>query len=175
MKKVTNKICSTVLAGLFILACSTDSFATDKEVDLTPSSEYTPITIMQSCEKQPVVAKSSGVYVADSIIGEPVTGMKEGNYDSVYWILNMSGSGGTCWIEFSCSVPVNLLEVKLAVDRSTGLWEYFDTVRVNNMAKNDDYVYARWDDGGGYLALAAYGDAYIDRGHVTGMTVNGWW
>lgn len=115
------------------------------------------------------------VSFAGDIYGEPVREMQSGMYDnnSVYWQVRVQGDGTDCWVDLECSKDVNRLSTKLMVDRSYALEIYYDTYTLSNMAKNDNYVYTRWQ-GTVFAAIAARGEGTINTTRVASIRVSGW-
>lgn len=115
------------------------------------------------------------VSFAGGIYGEPVREMQHGMYDNntIYWQVRVQGDATDCWVDLDLSSNVNRLSTKLMVDRSVALEVYYDTYTLSNMARNDKYVYTRWQ-GTTFAAIAARGEGTINTTRVASIRVSGW-
>lgn len=170
-KRYYKNLVSVMMVIVLVISANFSVFAATTE-----NNGYESIDLMfQQADNTPIVtAVDKGVLSIDAIT-DPVTSVKEGAYDSVVWIANMSGSGSTCWIELDYGTKATQLKTILTVERSTGLWIHYDYYDVVKIAKNANNVYSRWDSDATFVALCASGKAYINGTQVTGMSVDGWW
>lgn len=112
---------------------------------------------------------------AQEIIGAPESYSVEGNHDGVYYKATIFGSGATCWIELDCGRTVSRLESFLNVSRSKGLWYEYDVWKRRDTKNNASNVYTRWDDGGAFVALKAWGTTSMNGTQVESLIIDGWW